>query len=109
MFGLGIAEIIVIVIAGLIFIGPRQLPDFLRSAGRFFVQVRRAANEVKGTVDGVIREAEDELRKEKNAVTQSPEIKELGAIKAELDNSLHRRASFEASAIQLPPEGDHKT
>jgi sec-independent protein translocase protein TatB len=109
MFGLGISEIIVIVVAGLIFIGPRQLPDFLRSAGRFFVQVRRAANEVKGTVDGVIREAEDELRKEKESVTDTPEIKELGAIKAQFENSLARPASFSASAIQPPPPGDHKT
>lgn len=100
MFGLGISEIIVIVVAGLIFIGPKQLPDFIRSAGRLFVQVRRAANEVKGTVDGVIREAEDELRKEKDAITQSPELKELASVKSDFDATM-RRASFDSSAMAL--------
>ncbi|MEY4632356.1 MAG: twin-arginine translocase subunit TatB [Pseudomonadota bacterium] len=101
MFGLGISEIIVIVVAGLIFIGPKQLPDFIRSAGRLFVQVRRAANEVKGTVDGVIREAEDELRKEKDSITQSPEIKELAAVKNDIESTM-RRGSFDDSSLALP-------
>ena len=64
MFGIGFFELIVIAVVALIFIGPTKLPDFMRQAGRAFVQVRRTANDVRSTVDHVISDAENELRLE---------------------------------------------
>ncbi len=108
MFGLGISEIIVIVIAALIFVGPKQLPDFIRSAGKMFVQVRRAANEVKSTVDGVIQEAETELRKESDAIEAAVDKKTIAdsvaTIPAEL--GVASQAREPASTSSLTP--DHR-
>lgn len=64
MFGIGFSELIVIAIVALIFVGPKRLPEVMKQAGKLFVHVRRTANDVKGTFDQVVREAENEVRKE---------------------------------------------
>ncbi len=64
MFGIGFSELVVIAIVALIFVGPKRLPEVMKQAGKFFVHVRRTANDVRGTFDQVVREAEDEIRKE---------------------------------------------
>lgn len=64
MFGIGFFELVVIAIVALIFVGPKKLPEFMKTAGRLFVQVRRTAGDVRSTFDQVVRDAEDELRRE---------------------------------------------
>ena len=113
MFGLGISEIIVIVVAALIFVGPKQLPEFIKSAGKLFVQIRRATNEVKSTVDGVIREAEEEVRKEAKSISESIDQKAISKnlseipaafdIPGALDVSMKGvRANFATGGLELP-------
>jgi sec-independent protein translocase protein TatB len=100
MFGLGISEIIVIVIAALIFVGPKQLPAFIQSAGKFFVQIRRATNEVKSTVDGVIREAEDDLRREAKSITDTVDTKAITATATEIQNTLKTGLEFQPGGMR---------
>lgn len=64
MFGIGFFELVIIAIVALIFVGPKKLPEFMKTAGKFFVQVRRTAGDVRSTFDQVVRDAEDELRRE---------------------------------------------
>jgi TatA/E family protein of Tat protein translocase len=47
MFGLGIGEIIVIVVVGLMVLGPRRLPEIARQIGRVIRELRRAAYELQ--------------------------------------------------------------
>lgn len=101
MFGLGFSEIIVIVIAALIFIGPKQLPDFVKTAGRFFVQVRRATNEVKSTMDGVMKEAEADLQRESAAIKASVDTKAISQTISEVEQELGIEST---SAPKLPSE-----
>ena len=63
MFGLGFLEIIILCVILLVFVGPSRLPEVMRQGGKLFVQLRRTANDVKSTFDGVIRDAEEEVRK----------------------------------------------
>lgn len=72
MFGIGFSELIVIAIVALIFVGPKRLPEVMRQAGKLFVHVRRTANDVKGTFDQVVREAEDDIRRQ-----ESEEMRQL--------------------------------
>jgi len=51
MFGLGLPEIIIILIVALLVVGPTKLPDLARSLGRAFNEFRRMADEVKETFD----------------------------------------------------------
>ena len=64
MFGVGFFEIIIIAVFALVFVGPKRLPEVMRQAGRLFVHIRRTANDVRSTFDQVIREAENEIRRE---------------------------------------------
>ena len=80
MFGIGLPEMIVIVVVALIFIGPKNLPGVLRSVGRGLVQLKRATNEVRTTVQDEmdqierdidlkdVREAADDLKKDFDGV-----------------------------------------
>lgn len=47
MFGVGLSELIIIVIVALIFIGPDKLPQLARTLGKAFSEFRRAGDEVK--------------------------------------------------------------
>lgn len=61
MFGIGLFEITVIMIVGLLFIGPKRLPEVARQGGKFFVKLRRITNDVKSSVDQFVQEAETEV------------------------------------------------
>ena len=63
MFGVGFIELLIIAVFALVFVGS-AVPEVMRQAGRLFVHLRRTANDVRSTFDQVIRDAEDELRRE---------------------------------------------
>lgn len=65
MFNIGPMEFILIAVVAVIFIGPEKLPETLKKFGRFFVQVKRHANDVKGNFDEVLRDAEREIELER--------------------------------------------
>jgi sec-independent protein translocase protein TatA len=73
VFGpLGMPEIIMIFIVGLLLFGPRKMPELGRSIGRALGEFRRASNEFKRTVEDEvaaedIRAVEKDLREIKNA------------------------------------------
>ncbi len=61
MFGpLGMPEIIMIFIVGLLLFGPRKMPQLGRSIGRALGEFRRASNEFKRTVEDEV--AAEEIR-----------------------------------------------
>ena len=60
VFNLGPGEVIVILVAGLVVLGPEKLPDMLRKAGRLYGELRRMANGFQSE----LRDAFDEPMKE---------------------------------------------
>lgn len=58
MFDLSWTEILVIMVVALIFIGPKDLPDALRTIGKWTAKARGMAQEFRNHVDDVIRESE---------------------------------------------------
>ena len=66
------AHILIVVVAALIFIGPKDLPLFLRKIGQFMGKMRSMANEFRASFDEMARQSElDELRKEVEAMRAS--------------------------------------
>ncbi len=64
MFGVDTSELILVAILALIFIGPKDLPNALRTAGRWIGQVRGMARHFQSGIDAMIREAElEEMEK----------------------------------------------
>ncbi len=61
MFGLGLIEICIIAVVALVFIGPQKLPGVITQIARFFVQMKRVANDVKSTFDSAIDDAQSEV------------------------------------------------
>lgn len=57
MFGLSFTEIVVLLLVGLVVIGPRQLPTMLRTAGRWITKLRRMAFDMReqSGIDDILR------------------------------------------------------
>jgi sec-independent protein translocase protein TatA len=57
---IGPAEILVILLVGLLVFGPKRLPEIGRQVGRAMREVRKFQDTVKGELDGVLHLADDE-------------------------------------------------
>jgi TatA/E family protein of Tat protein translocase len=55
MFGLGMQELLVILVIALIVVGPKQLPEIAKSLGRGLAEFKRTADEFQSTVLADVR------------------------------------------------------
>lgn len=51
MFGIGFSEFLLIVIIGIIFLGPDKLPKAIMEIAKFIKAVKKTANDIKDDVD----------------------------------------------------------
>lgn len=58
MFGLGMGEILVLAVLGLILIGPEQLPELARTLGRFINDLKRTT---EGLTDDIKKQAKVDI------------------------------------------------
>ena len=69
MFGIGLPELILIIIAALIFLGPEKLPDLARSLGKAYTDLKRAGDQLKKSIDEAAEQGEV---RERTAATEAP-------------------------------------
>src|SRR3546814_6166041 len=64
MLDIGWSEMAIIAVVALVVLGPKELPNALRTAAQWMRTARKLAREFQGGVDQIVREAElDEARK----------------------------------------------
>ena len=66
MFGIGMPELILILVVALIVIGPKKLPDLAKSLGKGLAEFRRATDDVKESLN--IEQIKDEAGDFKESV-----------------------------------------
>ena len=71
----GAEEIMVVAVAALIFVGPKDLPVVLRKVGQFTARMRGLAAEFRASFDEMARQSElDELKREVEALRRGDSI-----------------------------------
>ena len=69
MFDISWSELLIVAVVTLIFVGPKDLPRFLNTMGRYAGAIRRQAAEFRAQFDDAMRQAElDALKKEVDEV-----------------------------------------
>jgi len=109
MFGVDTSELILVAVLALIFIGPKDLPNALRTLGRWIGQVRGMARHFQSGIDAMIREAElEEMEKKwreenERIMREYPAL--LEATPTDLDQSDPEQPTLPLEpGKELPPE-----
>ncbi len=76
MFGMGFSEILIILVIGIIFLGPEKLPEAMVKIAKFFNMFKKTINEAKENIDQELKLQElkkeaQEYKKRLHDVTQS--------------------------------------
>jgi sec-independent protein translocase protein TatB len=100
MFDVSWSELLILGLVTLIFVGPKELPRFLGTLGRYAGVVRRQANEFRAVFEQAMREAEvEEIQKEVRAVSDG--------VKASLDEATRSVEGVKAAAkIEADEKGE---
>ncbi len=83
MFEIGWSELLILAVVTLLFVGPKELPVFLRTIGRYAGVLRRHASEFRAQFEAAMREAElDAMKDEMQKMQASVNAEVMGAEKA---------------------------
>jgi Tat protein translocase TatB subunit len=63
MFGIGLQELLVIMVVALIVLGPKRIPELARALGKGLAEFRRATEDITGEFRNAQNLLEDEYRK----------------------------------------------
>ena len=62
MFGIGMPELLIVLVVALLVLGPRKLPDAARSLGRGMAEFRRASTDLRNSLTAPIDDIKETVR-----------------------------------------------
>ncbi|MRR34125.1 TatA/E family twin arginine-targeting protein translocase [bacterium] len=71
MFGIGMPELLIILVLALIVIGPQKLPDMARSLGKGLAEFKKASNDFRRNIEEEDRAAEERERIARESAAQA--------------------------------------
>ena len=93
MFGIGIPELVIILIVALLVVGPSKLPELARSMGKALGEFRRLADDVKETIE---QEMAQEPEKEEETQKRAFQEEEQKRLEAEMQKRKDRIEKWRA-------------
>jgi Tat protein translocase TatB subunit len=98
MFGIGMTELVVILVIGLLVLGPKRLPELARSLGKGLAEFRRASTDLRREFIDVADEARIDRAPAKPKAEQQAEAKPKAEQQAEGMPQAEQQAGVDADA-----------
>ena len=103
MFGVDTTEFIIVAIAALLVIGPKDLPVAMRVLGRFIGKVRGMARHFNAGVEAMVREAELEEMEKKWREENDRIMRDYPALESEMAAQDHPEPPLPLEPADQPP------
>ncbi len=105
MFGIGLPELIIIMVIALIVIGPSKLPELARALGKGMAEFRKATQEIKDSLD-----IDEEIQDIKNDLVDSVSglDKPLDMGIEEPENEAEKEPGYEEPEDEVEKEPEYK-
>lgn len=108
MFGIGMPELMIIMVIALIVIGPQKLPELARSLGKGLAEFKKATDDFKQSVDTDGSGAEEKERLAKleqvKAQAEAEPLKPSEELKATVEHLAQKAEELKVPAAQVEPE-----